>query len=288
MNVISRVKGNLVALITVIIIVIGFFYIAYGLTDVVTTGKTIEEIILMGGLATLVGWIISILYSEMAITRSLNSELFINTEHEKGKIIQKITPNIGKVHVFCRIKNDMLYHGRVESLLRKAGLTLEQYHKKEYNPKNKTIKKTIKKINRSYYEFYTYDGLVNGTETDNSKKPKRKTLNGYRTKTYSKKILMSSLMGIMFGYFGLTFTKDPNWGTVIWLALQFASFNANGFIQYLFSQSFVEREFRGQLIKDINDLYDFDNSLRENPEWYIEESKPKIIEKVGELDEQLL
>lgn len=301
----DRFKSYITGLIGTIITVIGLTYIFYGLTDIVTKGKTIEEIIVSSALATLVGWFVAILYSELAFIHGFSSKMYEEAKEAKGVVLSEVINDIDKVHTFCYKRNVKEYDIRKASLLSKVGLTLKKYEdgdiykeEKEYiyplklnKVKNNVIKRNNRRIRRynrkvdridrkikkAYFEEYTFDELINGIDKPSLKKKRRASVDRYRTFKYSKKIISSTLTGILFGYYGLMFSKDPNWGMVIYLAIQFASFNANGIIQYMMSRAYITNNMRSALVEDTNKLYEFKSSLKNNKEWYIEEEKPKIV-----------
>ena len=148
---------------------------------------------------------------------------------------------------------------------------MKDYKAGKYDPFDKDIKKAIKEARHSYKEYYTFDGLLSNAEVSESGQPKRASLSKYRATTNSKMILSSLLTGVIFGYFTLVFVDGLDWANLIWYALQIVLFNLMGFVQYIINKSYINQTIGTQYKTDTNALYEFDNSLREHPEYYIEE-----------------
>lgn len=296
---IERFKSWITGLLISIIVVIGLTYAASGLTDIITKGKTIEEIIIAGGLATLVSWIISIVLSELGFVHGFSHDDYTKAKHSKGQALWIITPNINKLPKFCQKASMDEYKKNTISYLTKVGLTYEKFQKGEIykRPKplepltkenkslnkrlkqenkqvaryNKKVDRIIKKIQKCYYDVYTYNELVNGIDKPVTKKKKRPSVERYRTTKYSAKLVSSIITGIMFGYYGLMLRENPDWGMVIYLSIQFALFVAGGLVQYMRARMYVLNILRTALIEDTNALYRFDSDLKANPSFYKEE-----------------
>lgn len=296
---VERFKSWITGLLVSIIVVIGFTYAASGLTNFVTKGKSVEEIIIAGGLATLVSWIITIILSELGFVHGFSHKDFTDSKKEKGQALYVITPNINKLPKFCSKESMEEYKKNVISYLLKVKLTYEQYERgdiykepkkylqftKENRPLNKKIKQEnkqvfkhnkkvdtiLKKIQNCYYDVYTYDELVNGIDKPRTKKTRRPSVERYRTTKYSTKLASSTITGIMFGYYGLMLSENPNWGMVIYLSIQFSIFVATGLFQYMMSRMYVLNTIRTTIIEDTNALYRFDSDLKANPSYYKEE-----------------
>lgn len=310
----DRFKGYISGLIGALITAIGTAYIFYGLTDIITKEKTIEQIIVSSALATFIGWIISILYSEMAFVHALANDYYRDAQAEKGKIISVITPHIDKVPIFCEKRNMQEFESKKKSLLLSVGISLDDYNNnlmfkdvkdyilprkdnkivnkkirlsnKQTKKQNKKIAKIIKKINKAYIEEYSYSEIVNGVTKLRFKKARRATIDNYRVVKYSGKIISSLVTGVLFGYYGLQLSENPNWGMVIYLAIQFLSFNANGVFSYMRARSHVNGTMRDLLIEDTNKLYEFEASLKNNPDWYIKKLDNKLNEI--QIDQKIL
>lgn len=259
----------------IIIALVGVVYITRGIAEIIETGKTVEEIIANGFLATITGWLIATLYGELAIKDGMNSDNFFDTKEEYSKVVEEITNEIGKLHIFCDKKNQLAYERNQARILMKIGLSWNDFIKGNYDKANKEIRKAIKKARKSYREIYSFDSLLSGCDSEETGIAKRVSLSRYKSKTLSTKFLTSAIMGVVFGYFTLSLANGVNWSNIIWYALQIALFNLAGYLQYLINASFVEIDLRGQIIRDTNVLYEFKNSITKNIDWY----------KVGEVNE---
>lgn len=266
------IKKNLFG---ILIIIAGLVYITYGLATLEKSGKSVIEIIGAGAIATLVGWVINVLWGKIGIKEELNSQEFISTLNEKAKIIDEITNDIGKLFIYCDKKNELSWQRRKVSILRKVGLTINDYETKYYDKTDKEIMAAIKKANTSYYEDYQFDSLLSDVRSNQDGKKTRVDLKTYQRKVSARKLLTSTLSGVIFGYFVLSMVDGIVWANVIWNTLQIVIFNLMGFFQYLMNRSFVSLDMRNQIIDDTNTLYDFRNSLTQHPEWYIENINEK-------------
>lgn len=297
----NRFKTWVIALISSLLLAVGFIYAARGLTDIYDKDTDIKTIIADGGLASVVSFIVVVLLCELAIVITTSHPDIETAKDAKSVVISKITPNQGKGHRFCTKKNEMNREKRIAIVKRKYFLTLEAYDTYAENGgyKNKTLtlkeklkykqmEKLLRKVN---FDDYDFDEVLNGISKPELKKPKRFTINAMRLKKYGKKILTSIATGMIFGYYGLMLAKEPNWGMVIYLAIQFIVFVANGMIQYFMTRSDILSEYKDQIKADTNLLYEFDSSLSLHPEWYVEEvivKKPEIIDIIPETKEVIV
>lgn len=279
----NRFKSWSIGLITSLLLAVGFIYSARGLTDLYPKDADIKTILADGGLTTLVSFIIVVLLCELAIALTMTHEDIENAKISKATIVGKITPNMGKGHRFCEKRNEQERQLRKETIIRKYFIDMKDYEEyvKSGGLRNKDIgfftrlslKRMERKIRKSSYDTYNFEEVINGTQKHEIKKKKRFTLKGLRTKKYAKKIVTSIGTGLVFGYFGLKLAEEPNWGMVIYLAIQFFTFIANGMIQFFMTRSDILNDYKDQIKEDTNFLWEFDGSLIQHPEWYIEEVK---------------
>lgn len=285
----KRAKNYASVLLTSVIIVIGFVYTARGLTDIYDKETNLKTIIADAGFSTLVSFLIGVLLTELSITNTLLHEDILNSKKAKGEILVEISPYLGKGHIFCQKRNEEERKLRKEIIIRKYFIDLESYQEylKNGGIKNKEISfwsklslwRMERKIKRVNYDTYKFEEILNGTTQPELAKKKRVTIKGFRTKKYGKKILSSVITGIVFGYFGLKLAKEPDWGMVIYLAIQFTTFITNGIIQYFITRSYILNEYRDQIKEDTNFLYEFKGSITLHPEWYVVKEVVKKEEK---------
>ncbi|HQC75024.1 MAG TPA: hypothetical protein PLW60_05820, partial [Bacilli bacterium] len=258
----GRFKYWTVAFISSLLLAVGFIYAARGLTDIYDKGTNIKTLIADGGLATLVGFIVVILLCELAIAMTLTHKSIEDAKDEKAEILTKINPNMGKGHIFCKIRNDAERVVRHEKVKRRFFISLDDYQ--EYIDKGGLKNKKLTLWERLYYsrmerklkkvnfDDFNFAEIVNGISKPEIKKKKRETLSRFRTKKYLSKTFSTIGLGVVFGYYGLKLAENPNWGMVIYLAIQFITFIANGMIQYFFTRSYILTEYRDQIIEDTN------------------------------------
>lgn len=292
----NRFKNWTIALITSLLLAVGFIYVARGLTNIYEKDDaSIRTILADGGLTTLVSFVIVVLLCELSIAITMTHSDIENAKLSKAKALSQISPNLGKGHKFCEKRNEQERKLRKETIIRKYFLDLKDYDEyiKLGGLKNKDLSlwtkislwRMEKKIKKVAYDTYNFEEIVNGTSKPELRKKKRFTLKGLRTKKYSKKIFTSIATGIIFGYFGLKLAESPNWGMVIYLAIQFVTFIANGMIQFFMTRSDILNDYKDQIKEDTNFLWEFDGSLTLHPEWYIEEQPKPIIETASKKDE---
>lgn len=73
-------------------------------------------------------------------------------------------------------------------------------------------------------------------------------------------------ISVIIGYYGVKLIEEFNYATLIWNTLQVGLFLIMGVIKMYQAYSFITDEFRGRIIKKIDNLQKFDNyiSLQQN------------------------
>ncbi len=259
-------KANVYLLVTALA---GVIYIARGLIKVVETGKNPYEIIADGLLAILFGFFISKTMGLQGIMRGENDERVIATRRRHSEIVEQITPFIDSLDGFCLKKTEETRREIQNAILAREGLTYadmtaflsgEPINLGEKSRRRKKLR-AIGKAKRLRITPLTTSSLTGdeGNPTD----PLRLgiTKKRYMARTDAKRFLSKIGTGLLFGYFGVQAITDFSWAQLIWTALQTVMFLIMGVSAYMQSYFFITDNYRSRLIRKMDYLQMFKNSV---------------------------
>ena len=84
---------------------------------------------------------------------------------------------------------------------------------------------------------------------------------------------------IIFGYYGVSLIENFDYARLIWTTLQVALFLVMGVIKMYQAYNFVVDEFRGRIVKKIDNLQKFDNYIKSLPPPSVEPVIPTETEE---------
>jgi hypothetical protein len=258
------VKNNLFFF---LILITAAAYVLSGLTRLVESDQPISEIIGEGIITLILGWVIALLFGEQGITNGLNSKGFIATMDAYGDIVDKITPNIEYVGNFIDIENEVEYVRVITGKLRKAGISYNDFKKKNYDKKDKLVKKAVKAANKIKYGKYNVESVLSGIEINKDGRTAVVSIDSYKFWNNLRNFFTKIVFAVVFVKYGLDMI-EPDKAAIIWKSLQVALFVTIGFLQYLKSVSFIVTKYRKQVINNTNLLHKFNNSFTKNPDIY--------------------
>ncbi len=129
--------------------------------------------------------------------------------------------------------------------------------KEEYKLKKKYYKKAV---NLHLTEIYPTD-LTSEGRKKNDPNNWGKTIKEYSLISNSKATLGRAFMAIMFGIYGVEKLVSFSWGNVIWSALEVCVYIVFGIIAMNDAYMFMTNDYRGRIIKKIDNLEEFNNDL---------------------------
>ena len=89
----------------------------------------------------------------------------------------------------------------------------------------------------------------------------RTKLDFEKTQTF-KNVFSRIATAILFGYYGASLIENFMWSTLIWTVLQIGLFIGFGVLSYYTAVVFVVDEYRGRVIKKIDNLQAFENFIK--------------------------
>ena len=282
--------------------IVGFISIIYILTAFITigtTGKTITQIIADGAVVFFLGFTINRIFDLQGMLNGDREERVVNTVMLHGETVTKIAPYIDKLDSWCEIKNKEALKVQRTKLLASEGMKYGDYFTEDgagiiYQINKDRLKdKYLRKIElrrmRCYHKALKIKltPLSAGALTSEGGKVQDpyylgRTKEQYETKASVKGIVSKLLTACLFGYYGVQIVRNFSYASLIWTALQVGVFLIMGVIKMYQSYIFVTDEYRGRIIKKIDNLQKFENYIHSLP---IQETKPNSIlidEKVNE------
>lgn len=279
--------------------VVGFLSLVYIATAFITideTGKSISQIIADGVIAFLLGVFINRVFDLQGMMNGEREEKVVATKQLHGEMVMKISPNIEKLDDWCEIENKKNYKVQRTKILARVGLKYEDcfdddgvakpYHADPNRLKDKYLRKQeIKRI--AFYNKAVnlkLTALSAGELTSEGGKQQDpyyfgRTKIQYETNQSVMDIISKIGISVIIGYYGVKLIEEFNYATLIWNTLQVGLFLIMGVIKMYQAYSFITDEFRGRIIKKIDNLQKFDNyiSIQQNVK-EIQNDKEQISE----------
>ena len=90
------------------------------------------------------------------------------------------------------------------------------------------------------------------------------TINEYIAVSAGRNIALGAVMAIVFGIYGISLIKSFDWVYLIWTGFQVCLFLIFGFIGMRMAYMFITTEYRGRIIKKIDNLEEFYADIKED------------------------
>lgn len=252
-------------------------YIAASFIIIGKSGKTIEQIIADGFIAFALGFTINRIFDTQGIINGERDERYIATLKLHSEMIDKVSPHIDMLSDWCEIQNKANLKLQRTRILATEGLKYDDYFDDEGNAKGyeyteKKLPKNLQKIEDAKISCYRkavklkLTPLSAGELTSEGSKA-NDTYDFGRTKAQYEKeasvsdIVSKVIVAFIFGYFGVSFIATLDMANLIWHCLQVAMFIGMGAITMYKSFTFITDEYRGRIIKKINNLEMFYNYI---------------------------
>lgn len=143
-------------------------------------------------------------------------------------------------------------------------------HRKEYNLKCRCYQEAVSlKLSELYSSNLTSEG---GKKDDPNYLGA--TIGEYLTKSSSKALIARALLAVVFGIYGVALIADFTWASLIWTGFQICVFLCLGIINMQMSYLFITGDYRGRIIKKIDNLEEFDADM-------------KIVNEIKEVEENV-
>ncbi len=260
-------------------------YIATAFITIDKTGKTVSRIIADGAFAFLLGFSINRILELQGIMNGEKDEKYQASVKLHGETIIKVSPKINELDEWCEIKNRENLKQQRTRILATNGMSYDDYFDEKGNAKgiqvdeSKMKNKKLRKIENNRISCYNkalklkLTPLSAGELTSEGDKINDiynfgRTKEQYERQTSVSDVISKILISIVIGYYGVTLVQDFNYANLIWNCLQVSLFIIIGSIKMRQSYSFITGEYRGRIIKKINNLEMFYNYVnkKENVE----------------------
>lgn len=162
-------------------------------------------------------------------------------DKDKSKLKNKLTKRSEKIRIKCIKKEN-------------------KCAKKDYKYKQKCYWKAVK---LKLTELYANDLTSEGGKKDDPNNL-GKTINEYMAESSIKDILAKIILAIVFGIYGFNIIKEFSWELLIWRGFQICTFLCFGLIKMRTTFMFVTNEYRGRIIKKIDNLEEFNADMNKN------------------------
>lgn len=278
---------------------VGFVSLIYILTAFLTideTGKTITQIIADGAISFLLGLFINRIFELQGMMNGDREERVRATIEEHGKIVVKISPHIDKLDKWCELENEKNYKLQRTKILARAGLKYDDcfdeggvakvWKPDEERLKDKVLRRAELKRLMGFHKAVNLKltALSGGELTSEGGKQEDPYFMGrtkaqYRTQASIWDSISKLGTAIIFGYYSVKLVQGFNYANLIWTALQVALFLAMGVITMFKAYNYVVDEFRGRIVKKIDNLQKFDNyvnAISVEEVKTVEKKEPKI------------
>lgn len=255
-------------------------YIARGIITIEETGKTVGQILGDGFLALFVGLFINSVFGLQGMMDGDRNEKVIATNLAHAKIVDKIAPHIDKLDEWCDKKNkEALKTARVR-VLSAFGLKYEDCFDEEGVAKElplcklnmKSMTREERKITRDKIKCFrkackikltllTTNSLTSEGGRDYDPYYLGQTKRQYKRKTIFTDLFSKIGLAVIFGVYSAKFVKEFSWAFLIWTGIQVVLFLIMGVIKLYTNYMFVTDEYRGRVIKKIDNLTKFAGSV---------------------------
>lgn len=265
-----------------IVTIVSIVYIATAFVQIEETGKSIPRIIADGAIVFLLGFFINRVFDLQGIMNGERDERFQASMNLHGETVVKISPFIDKLDEWCKIKNDENLRVQRTRILATEGLKYSDYFNEDGSAKdivvdekklaNKLLRKTEKKrihcFNKALHLKLT---PISAGELASEGTKISDPYNFGRTKEQYEKqasisdIVSKIIIAVIFGYYGVSLIKEFSYANLIWNGLQVALFFLVGVIKMYNSYIFITDEYRGRIVKKVNNLEMFYNYIESLP-----------------------
>ena len=248
------------------VLLVSLIYIAGSLILISKTGKSVYEIIASGVLSMVVGVLITGIFRSIGIQRGEADDRTAATDKLHSDTINAIIPYVDLLDDFCDKENKRAFKSIRTRILAKEGLKYDEYFdengvskpfkeekidEKSYKKKLKAYKRAVNlKIKTLTSSNLTAEGVNADNPFDFGRTKKQYTAQGN-----TSDIVMRVAMAVIFGYFGVAFATEINFGAIIWNALQVIMYICSGVMQMNNSYIWVINDYRNNKIRKI-DLLD--------------------------------
>lgn len=259
------------------VILVCIVYIATAFITIDKTGKTINQIIADGFIAFILGYGINRILDYQGIINGEKDERYLASVKLHSETILKVSPHIDHLEGWCEIQNAVNLKVQRTRILAQEGMKYDDYFDEQGNAKGykyteQKLPRNLQKIEDAKISCYRkavklkLTPLSTGELTSEGIKANDPYFFGRTKEQYAKQTSVTDLIskiavGIIIGYYGVKLVQDFDYANLIWNCLQVSMFITMGAIKMRQSYFFITGEYRGRIIKKINNLEMFYNYI---------------------------
>ncbi len=259
---------------------ISCIYLLSSFITIDKTGKSLYKIIADGTIAFIFGFCMNKIFELQGMRNAEKEERMKRTLLLHEEWILKISPHIDKLDAWCDKMNLENLKKQRTRILSSVGLGYSScfdshgnalpykplYNsssgKKLYGIEKKRAKAYEKAVGIKVSTLFGCDLTCNGRKNDDPFDFGRNKFE-YEKQMSKKQVLMKIISSAVFGYYGVRLLDSFSYAALIWTCLQIAVFLITGTIKMYSAYNYITDEYRTGIIKKIDLLQQFVNSLEE-------------------------
>lgn len=238
--------------------------------EISKTNKEWYEILADSFLYLVMGVTLTTLMGKKGIMAGMEDSLYLATKKSYGEEIEEITPYLDRIDSFCDRKNELELIRRQTRMLRRIRVKYEDFISPNFDItiySNKD-RKYIDKVQNVSIRYLTYDNLLS-EDTDKIERGKKDiSVSTFEKVEISKNMSTKVICALVFGLFTLTMKEDFSYASLIWSGIQVSMWLCMATLQYFTNYNWVKNNHRQAIIRKINYLDEFHNSVIKNPNIY--------------------
>lgn len=272
--------------------IVGLLSAIYIATSVITmgkTGKTFGEIMADGAIVLFIGVFINRIFDLQGMMNGEREERVQDTIRMHGEAVVRISPYLDRLDGWCDEKNAEALKMQRTKILAGEGMRYDDYFDDKGGAKTFVVNKDrlkdkylrgdeIKRLRcyRKALRLKLTPLTASGLTSEGGKKQDPyylgRTKSQYERGATISDVITKVIIACLFGYYGAELVQDFSYADLIWKALQIGIFFITGVIKMYQSYMFVVDEYRGRIVKKIDNLQMFENYINSEKITEVEEN----------------
>lgn len=272
--------------------VVGLVSAIYIATSVITmgkTGKTFGEIVADGAIVLFLGMFINRIFDLQGMMNGDREVRVQETIRLHGEAVVRVSPYLDRLDKWCEEKNEEALKMQRTKILASEGMRYDDYFDEKGGAKPFFVNKDrlkdkflrvdeIKRLRcfRKALRLKLTPLTASGLTSEGGKKQDPyylgRTKSQYERGATISDVITKVIIACLFGYYGAELVQDFSYADLIWKALQIGIFFITGVIKMYQSYMFVVDEYRGRIVKKIDNLQKFENYINFEKTTEVEEN----------------
>lgn len=272
--------------------VVGLVSAIYIATSVITmgkTGKTFGEIMADGAVVLFLGVFVNRIFDLQGMMNGDREERVQETIRLHGEAVVRVSPYLDHLDKWCEEKNEEALKIQRTKILASEGMRYDDYFDEKGGAKLFVVNKDrlkdkflrgdeIKRLRcfRKALRLKLTPLTASGLTSEGGKKQDPyylgRTKSQYERGATISDVITKVIIACLFGYYGAELVQDFSYADLIWKALQIGIFFITGVIKMYQSYMFVVDEYRGRIVKKIDNLQMFENYINSEKITEVEEN----------------